>query len=479
MSFNKDVFFKIKGVYLLYFEILLILRAMGPWLLLPTIYDTVLYYTAGIIGLLILFIDFIFSIKNKQVRKYDIWLILFIVIMGVSSIFNLKYGLFENIKLLMWQLIIFFIVYQFGKDYGQNKFTDLYSWILRLSWFIANSVSVSMFVIHYAKKIPIKYKYYPVRLGWLGNRLFGVFTDPNFGAVISVIVIFMEISYLVYRNRKSLFEWIFSLLNIFVQFSFISLSVSRTAQVVLISLTMFYLFFIIYSSKKLKPNRILKIIVSIIIATVVSLSVYELTNFTKEFYAKVPNIYQDIIFDAKVQKDSAIDKNTTEDKPVYQPSFNRPDVNSDNVSNLRFQLWNSSFQIFKSSPLLGGSPGNYLKYAHDKLPKTLMGHDKLTAHNLFFLVLASTGLLGIITLFGFLLKKSLKILKYLFTSQDLVRSKLLFYILYIFGVAVSAMFITELVLVSTIGAITFWMYLGVLDKSIADKSNKFAYEDSK
>lgn len=472
MSFNKSVFFKIKGVYLLYFEILLILRAMGPWLLLPTIYDTILYYTAGMIGLLILFIDFIFSIKNKQIRKYDIWLILFIAIMGVSSIVNLKYGLFENIKLLMWQLIIFFIGYQFGKDYGRNKFIDLYSWILRLSWFIANVISVSMFVIHYAKKIPIKYKYYPVRLGWLGNRLFGVFTDPNFGAVISVIVIFMEISYLVYRNRKSFLGWIFSLLNIFIQFSFISLSVSRTAQVVLISLTMFYLFFIIYSSKKLKLNRIFKIMVSIIIATVVSLSVYELTNFTKEFYAKIPNIYQDIIFDAKVQKDSAIDKNTIEDKTVYPPSFNRPDVNSDNVSNLRFQLWNSSFQIFKSSPLLGGSPGNYLQYAHDKLPKTLMGHDKLTAHNLFFLVLATTGLLGIVTLFGFLFKEAFKILKYLFICQELFKNNLLFYVVYVLGIAISSMFITELVLVSTIGALTFWMFLGVLNSTIVNDSSK-------
>lgn len=43
--------------------------------------------------------------------------------MLVSSLMNLKYGYSENIKLIMWQLIFFFMIYQFGKDYSSNFFS--------------------------------------------------------------------------------------------------------------------------------------------------------------------------------------------------------------------------------------------------------------------------------------------------------------------------------------------------------------------
>ena len=46
--------------------------------------------------------------------------------MLVSSLMNLKYGYSENIKLIMWQLIFFFMIYQFGKDYSSNFFQSIY-----------------------------------------------------------------------------------------------------------------------------------------------------------------------------------------------------------------------------------------------------------------------------------------------------------------------------------------------------------------
>lgn len=85
--------------------------------------------------------------------------------MLVSSLMNLKYGYSENIKLIMWQLIFFFMIYQFGKDYSSNFFFKVFTWILSLVWFLANLVSLYWFVIQYGIKIPIKYKYYLVRLG--------------------------------------------------------------------------------------------------------------------------------------------------------------------------------------------------------------------------------------------------------------------------------------------------------------------------
>lgn len=63
---------------------------------------------------------------EKKSKKYDWLLIAFIGAMLVSSLMNLKYGYSENIKLIMWQLIFFFMIYQFGKDYSSNFFQSIY-----------------------------------------------------------------------------------------------------------------------------------------------------------------------------------------------------------------------------------------------------------------------------------------------------------------------------------------------------------------
>ncbi|BDP80209.1 hypothetical protein EfmAA290_08850 [Enterococcus faecium] len=99
------------------------------------------------------------------------------------------------------------------------------------------------------------------------------------------------------------------------------------------------------------------------------------------------------------KKDISDSSGTTSSNKV---DLKRPDTDGGDVSNLRFGLWKSAIEIFKSKPISGGSPGYYIEYAHDKLPYTLMGKDTLTAHNFIFLVMAATGGLGLLTLLTFL-----------------------------------------------------------------------------
>ena len=96
----------IKGIYILYFELILIFRTIGPLILMPNLLDKLFFVSSGLIGLTIIFIDAIDSIK-RVIKKFDIWLILFIAIMLISSLVNIKYGLAGNLKLIMWQAIYF------------------------------------------------------------------------------------------------------------------------------------------------------------------------------------------------------------------------------------------------------------------------------------------------------------------------------------------------------------------------------------
>ena len=61
-------------------------------------------------------------------------------------------------------------------------------------------------------------------------------------------------------------------------------------------------------------------------------------------------------------------KSENPDKDQNSISLKRDDVvNKDDVSNNRFALWKSSFEIFQSSPLVGSSPRNLVNYAQKEL----------------------------------------------------------------------------------------------------------------
>ncbi|BDP70567.1 hypothetical protein EfmAA94_17400 [Enterococcus faecium] len=136
------------------------------------------------------------------------------------------------------------------------QFFKVFTWILSLVWFLANLVSLYWFVIQYGIKIPIKYKYYPVRLGWLGNRLFGVYTDQTYGADIVC-------------GKTDLRKGIDGLASLIQQeyqlelyedavflFCGNALSGSRTTLVCLLITTFVFSFFTSYSSRFLKTNTL-------------------------------------------------------------------------------------------------------------------------------------------------------------------------------------------------------------------------------
>ena len=50
---------------------------------------------------------------------------------------------------------------------------------------------------------------------------------------------------------------------------------------------------------------------------------------------------------------------------------------------MRFSIWKSSVEIFKTSPIYGTSPRNLLSYAHDKLPNTFISQKSIVCIILF------------------------------------------------------------------------------------------------
>ncbi|WP_259471363.1 hypothetical protein [Enterococcus faecium] len=92
----------VKGWYFIYFGFILMFRGIGPYLLFPTRYDTLLFWPAGIAGVVLIIIDVIIAFREKNLKKYDWLLFAFIDAMLVSSLMIFTYVYSETIKLIMW-----------------------------------------------------------------------------------------------------------------------------------------------------------------------------------------------------------------------------------------------------------------------------------------------------------------------------------------------------------------------------------------
>lgn len=274
--------------------------------------------------------------------------------------------------------------------------------------------------------------------------------DPNFAGVISVVVIFISIKFLMknLNNRKIIS---LNLATVCLQFIYIVLSGSRTAQISLLACMLCGVFFMIYykSTKKI----LVKLVVSGCLALTFTGITYGVIGVTESFIPNVVNFISKNV-DRRIGLDNE------------KLSLERADVTQkDDISNNRFALWKSSFEIFQSSPIVGSSPRNMIPYAQEHLPDTFIATKGQTSHNFVFFLLATTGLLGTLPLLIFLVIKIFQSLQWLFIAKFDGYKEYLFNHLILLAVLFSALFLTELVLVNRLGSFIFWLYLGVVVNS--------------
>ena len=441
---NYNVFFK--KVFLFTFCLELIVRLIGIYSLLPSRVDTFLFTLTSIFGIVILFIDF-FILKKISIRG-NILLFLFLFALVLSTILNGPIGFMANIKLIIWQIIYLFVVFQIGSTMEMQTCIKLLEKIIIITWDLLSTISVMMFFVHFSYVAPLDKFYNGLRVGFVENRLYGIFADPNFAGTISVVIIVFSVYYLFSEKNTSFikFSRIFSIL---IQFIYIVLSGSRTAFIALIVVSFCGAFF---SYNKIKtPKSFFSYITCLLVSIAVLLCIVGGESAVKIVFPKLAENVPTVNF--FIENSSGSNKEDL--------TLTRDDVeNKEDVSNNRFELWESSFDIFKTTPIVGTSPRNLLSYAMKHLPNTFISTKRQTSHNFFFYLLATTGLLGTIPMISFITIKVLGSLRILLTANFAKYDRFLMENLVCLAILISAIFLTELILVNKIGAFLFWLYLG-------------------
>ena len=446
----------IEKTYIIAFLIYLLLNSILPYisLKLPIIKNGISLIFM-IIGAIIILYNLIYD--RKKFTANNAWMLwIFILICIISSIAMIKYGYIDNAKTIIWSSIMFGVLYTYPVDKDKKemqKTLKVAIIIISIIWAVAILIGIYQYLMQIGYQVKLEDSPIKKAQGFFYNRLFGIFVDPNYAAVTSSIILLVSV-YMINISNK-VWKKIIWVLNTILQITYIILSGSRTGMLVLavgiIGYTYLHLKNYFYPNNKLCFKRFISIITVIIICIV---------GFwgAKTALAKLPNI---------------VNKTSNVQNSEKTNTLDRTDLDNKGISNLRFELWEDSINIWKSKPIFGTSPRNFHQYSvqYDKNSYPGRGYD---VGNGYLSVLVYTGICGAIVIAIFIGSTIKKVIPYIIKNKYVLTKMKQLNILALTSVlmvAIAAAINQEVFLINSFNTAIFWLMLGYIMEYIKIKED--------
>lgn len=450
-------------VFLLSFEVMLLLRMVILYSLIDSRFDTAMFSLIAVLGGFVFVCNALEWLSAKKAP--NILLMIIILAMIVSTLLVPEASLIGNAKMVIWQVIYFFIIYYIG----QHDDPELIKWfenIVMIYWTIAVVGSLFLFFIRYSYTAPLSKIYYGLRLGFVQNRLYGIFVEPNFASNLSVIVCVLMVKRLLGKAPHVHNAWY--IVALILQFMYIVLSGSRSALLDASAVIFVGIFIIVYGDQRHRGllQQWGKGLATALIAVVVFVGANYAVKFTMP-HLVVPTriaVLDHLMNDKAAEKDNG------------GVSLERQDITTNgDSSNGRLSLWKSALEITKTSPIYGGSPNDFIKYAVHTVPKSYISIHGQTPHNFILLTLVGSGLLGAIPLVIFMIMKAIALIRALFKTQGMRDINFILMALIPIDMILFASLMPDLIFENRIGALCFWLFLGIvtLGKQPSSERNDF------
>ena len=337
--------------------------------------------------------------RNYVKTSYWRLLMVFCLSFGMSIFMNRAYGgVSADVKWLVWTGFLFFLLYvcDTTREVASYKkeFTVFAHIMIAYGTFAASAGIHLMFSLY-------KKQWYTVNkekltAGFSEGRLWGVYTDPNYGGVFTVVVILLSIYFL--RNMK---RWrkILYILVLIPNCFYIICSGSRTAALALITAICFW---VVYTTIY-KYGMIRSVIISLVFLVFFLCAFFGGASYVIKQYNLVERNQITVINVKKVIENQIKKEN-------IDVALRRKELLND-VSSGRTRLWVSGFEVWKTSPIYGTGYNSFIPYAKQNVPDTYAikesGREFMSLHNNYLNVLVYQGLIGfaILLLFMFLVLK--------------------------------------------------------------------------
>lgn len=387
-----------------------------------------------------------------------ILMILFCLSFLLSIVMNRKYGgMMTDLKWLIWTGIQFFGLYVCDLEREEEKYKRefaILSHVFIIVTVIAAVASLVMMAKSYSTFLITVDKEFIVT-GFQWDRLWGVYTDPNYGAVCSVIGILLAGLYLI-RQKKSL--KILYVIAILLNYAYLIFSDSRTGLLALILCGGIFLY--LWCVSRFKSKKVLKSILVVVCVFAVVLAVAETAKS------------QNITYQKKVAAERAKKKIPKQIKKKKQLTARQKNI-QDDASNGRLAIWQSAVEVWETSPVYGAGYSTVVPYAKEHVPETYIVNnsqgDYTSMHNAFFNVLAFQGGIGLVLFILIVIRVIFYVLPIIWNEKE--NWELITAFLGICVSGISMLFLLDGLYTNSPSAFVLWAYSGILVQYAYRKRN--------
>lgn len=473
-----------KLIYLCVFTFFLVSREI---VLLDFIIGN-LFFTATFMGLAVLFIAYDILTNRFCIKtRYFTAAIIFLAITLISCVINYKYGIFSNLKGIATFIIYFFLLYpEAFSDKNTKALTGcLNTAFFSLGVYSAFSIPMYFFNLYYFTTEGKTQGFSPN-----SNRLCGIYQDPNYLALYSLLAIFAGV-YLFIKS-KSIVKRILYVIFMIIHVLTLSMTGSRMGTVCFIA-ALFWISAVICANV-LKAKLYLRIL-AFLLGAVLSIAIpfgsiavlgdtmpvvkkSLLNTISAESYVSVRKTYNDIYKLCKIDAKYTDPALNIEKYPFNETnnSLNRVNENPDDMSNGRIDRWIDGLKLLAEKPFFGISPRNIFSFADKSDTDTLMGENDYSIHNTYIEILAGAGLLGGLFVLAFIALAGFYILKKVFkTTPDI---KTIICTTFLVMIALSAILLPDIIFFQlTLAGLVFWLALGTcLNTDQENYKNSLTYK---
>ena len=405
------------------------------------------------IGLLLIAIDFMYFRTREFLKSPNIYLILFLIAYVITILVNGRMAIYESVKSFLWMCIQLLLICntfsEINWEYGKKYWFSL-SWVYITLTAIASTISLYYY---------FSQRYFIVQnnlfQGYYWDRLFGIYREPNFAscfALISIacsVFIIRELSHI----KTFIKKWL--IFNVLIQCMYFAGAGSRTGLVAISTTVFIYALYNAarFSVRKGRKRAFRAVLISILCVLMVYPSYFVLRT-GMSCAAEVVNEVN-VVITNYIRGDSvALDT-------IMAPRVNRTPY-SDDISSGRLVCWYAGINIWLKYPLIGVGDRN-IQYFSELLPN-IPALPSSATHNSVIKVLASSGILGFVSLAVFasvILRKCVRLLMLKDFSEE-KRGCLEFFVLLAGMIFAASLFIEDLFFINSFQSIIFWISIGMI-----------------
>lgn len=413
--------------------------------------------------------------KRQLFKSYKaVFLVLMVGSYVITTLLNHQDMLYMGVKHIVYNGIFLFILY--AQD--DNKNEDVYKKYLRRMNNIIISIALLASIISFVMYVMnlsfvIQGGEQSFRQGFLENRLFGIYTSPNTGALMAIVsVLLCLMNYFLYEKKPGKLKILY-IINTVMQTIYYSLTLSKGGFVTLLIMVvlLIVIFVLPILQKRFKPFISLSLCALVIILSV--LVVHYVPTLLRAGLSYVPSYVQSLT-ETPEEKE-----NKTEEKIEFVRI-----ESGDDASNGRTNIWKAGFTALKEYPLFGladmrvfqGEDINYEDFhaniISSKVDINVLSDDNISnlirangnMHNAYVQIIVYSGIIGFLLFISFAV---LLVKKYVLTllkmDKDSYHYKIIGVIFTLVGaLAANGMIENHLLFdrQDPYGAV-FWFYLGI------------------